>query len=510
VQYALGQLRSSPQSVSQQLQAHFLVQPSDAASVKKIADQFQHMADAMQPGNTSVQYWCRDQKDQNACPQHGNLVRRAASSNCSSTVPNRMLFCGNYNATPFLGASWLKTMIHEFAHAGCPPGGQILPAGSEYYKGVTAYPPPDAATAIRNADSYANFALDSSTTLAPGGAGQLSNMTSMTAWQIAHLPDVEFAPPPADEQARHRLTDFERTRRLARAIFAAYAITFDVDADTTRVVGRDPTPPELDVLNDQLSRILNLPGVQAGLAKPGARGVPTAQNSPQPSMQKRVRVAQTPGEYGIKRYQLQVKIVGLGQNTAQLDTIVKERWRLYNIPADPKAQITEQERRVAMVASFSDNPVVPGFYNPVDDTIYLSRFVKLGKGLADVAVARHETVHFLGGREATRQAFVARYGATGYQRYWCIFEEGVAEMLARESAPPEEQTTSASTTTTSPGTTVTTEVTGAYESEVAIIKGIVAKLGRETVLQEYFKGSPSAPLFKLLEQAPATSCSRTS
>ena len=508
VQYALSQLKSSPQSVTQQLQTHFLVKPSDTASVTRIGDQLQHMADAMQPGNTSVQYWCRDQKDKNACPQHGNLVRRAASNNCSSTVPNRMLFCGNYGASPYLGSGWLKTVIHEFAHVGCPPGGQILPAGSEFYQGVTAYPPPDAATAIKNADSYANFALDSSTTLAPGGAGQLSNMASMTAWQIAHLPDVEFGPPPSDEQARRRLSDFERTRRFARAIFAAYAITFDADADTTRVVGRDPTPQELQILNSQLSRILNLPGVQAKVAGPDGRGVPTAQGSAQPSMQRRVRVVQTPGEYGIKRYQLQVKVVGIGQNVAPIDALVKERWRLHNITADPNGQITEQERRAAILASFADNPVAPGFYNPIDDTIYLSHFVKLERP-ADVAVARHETVHFLGGREATRKAFVARYGATDYLRYWCIFEEGLAEMLSSESASPDEKKPSESTTISS-GTTVTVEVTGAYEPEVAIMKGVVAKLGRDVVLGAYFSGNLPEPLFKLLEQAPATSCSRTS
>ena len=78
-------------------------------------------------------------------------------------------------------------MIHEYAHAGCSTVGMILPADSEIYKGKpgSGYPGPDPATAVKNADSYANFTLEVAAGMAPGGSIARSPINEMTAWELS-------------------------------------------------------------------------------------------------------------------------------------------------------------------------------------------------------------------------------------------------------------------------------------------------------------------------------------
>jgi hypothetical protein len=147
-----------PQRVRGPLWAHFRVRPNDLFRVAIIRNQFENMSLAI--FSDDVRFMCRDQGDP-SCRQ-----RRAAADNCSSTSPRHMWFCGGYvfssmpNGGSYLfGSGWLKTVIHEYAHLGCPRAGGILSMGNEYYMGRPGYPPSDPNLAIKNADSYASFAM---------------------------------------------------------------------------------------------------------------------------------------------------------------------------------------------------------------------------------------------------------------------------------------------------------------------------------------------------------------
>ena len=121
--------------------------------------EFRKQAEAMKADN--VLFMCRDIGDP-ACRK-----RSAASENCSSSPKRHLWLCGDVALfPPFQGKRGLKTMIHEYAHVGCPGGGTMAGEGSEVYREIRAgdkmkpnpnYPGKDP---IDNADSYANFALD--------------------------------------------------------------------------------------------------------------------------------------------------------------------------------------------------------------------------------------------------------------------------------------------------------------------------------------------------------------
>lgn len=136
-----------PNDLREALWSNFRVRPDDLARVAVIRNQFGDMLDTIT--SEDVLFMCRDEGDP-ACSK-----RRAASEN---TRPRRVWFCGSYVFSTMgdkylVGDDWLKTVIHEFAHAAAP--NRILPAGKEFY----GYPPNDPEVAVKNADSYALFAL---------------------------------------------------------------------------------------------------------------------------------------------------------------------------------------------------------------------------------------------------------------------------------------------------------------------------------------------------------------
>ncbi len=334
---------------------------------------------------------------------------------------------------------------------------------------------------------------------------QIAHFAAMTPWQLAQQPQSAIVPrepnPPA--WALARFADYARAARLAQAVFSRHRIRFDVDGPS-QILGRTPRRAERRVLDTQLARILALPGVRAQVGGTQGRGVPGGES---PTMRGRVRIARNQTEFGIKRYQLEMSVLGLrGQNQTELDTGVEQLWQMHNItPGDP-ALITDQERRLAVLVSTLFAQGNPGFYHPGDDVIYLQPHPRL-RTAEGADVARHETVHLLGGRERTREVFVARYGVPDYVRYWSTFEEGMAEMLARESRPAGQAAPSSTTTrstTTEGGSTTTVEVTvgPGYDTEVGIMRAIMgnAEVGREGLLSAYFTGVVPEIIFDLLER----------
>jgi hypothetical protein len=149
-----------PESVADALWAHFKVLPSDGSRLPVIRARFEEMERAMQAAD--VQFLCRDFGDPGDC----SGKRAGVADNCSSLPVKHILLCGNIalsqaGAGTFLDdPHWLRTMIHEYAHAGCSAPGLINAEGAEVYQAdpKRKYPPePD--IAIKNADSYAGFAL---------------------------------------------------------------------------------------------------------------------------------------------------------------------------------------------------------------------------------------------------------------------------------------------------------------------------------------------------------------
>jgi hypothetical protein len=106
----------------------------------------------------SVRIFCRDAGD-HPCSAFG---RRAAADNCSSVRPANLWLCADYHGTRFLSdGDWVRTLVHEFAHAACTQVGGMLAEGGESYRHRPPYPPADPDRAIRNADSYSWFATES-------------------------------------------------------------------------------------------------------------------------------------------------------------------------------------------------------------------------------------------------------------------------------------------------------------------------------------------------------------
>jgi hypothetical protein len=92
-------------------------------------------------------------------------VRATTSPTCAPSEHIYIHFCGQHQASAqrgeryLPGGDWLRTMIHEYAHAGCPGTGQIFPAGSEFYKGESRYLR-EADMKVKIADCYAWFTMD--------------------------------------------------------------------------------------------------------------------------------------------------------------------------------------------------------------------------------------------------------------------------------------------------------------------------------------------------------------
>jgi hypothetical protein len=168
VQKAIDRLKS-PDAVSDALKANFAIGPNDTEAIGAVRDQLAAMLRTMQ-GN-EIRFICNEHYDpftQQGDPRCG--TKAASTTPTCSAGTKFVTLCGNYaDAAGGKGAylpedHWLKTLIHEYAHAGCPPGSYIAPAGSESYKGDTRskaipYPAPGG-KAVYQADSYAHFVLD--------------------------------------------------------------------------------------------------------------------------------------------------------------------------------------------------------------------------------------------------------------------------------------------------------------------------------------------------------------
>jgi hypothetical protein len=518
VDSALTKLKASPKSVETALKDNFTVFPDDQESVARIVNTLDLMSQEMK-GNRET-FVCRDAKDAQ-CEADKPGFRKFAE-----TIPGvggkdiYIKLCANYEMAAFyhgdflVAGHWVRTFVHEYAHAAslASAGGKnisIAPKNTEFYKEGGDRYPQEKEKNLGNADCYAWFVNDVSSGPATSATAALpsSKYSSMTPWQIAQLPDSEFAQTPSDPKAGQNVTDFKRTRDLALAAFKQYGINFDIDTDTTKAVGREPRPEEMKVLTEQLKNVLNLPGVQKAIESPGARGAPTSAGPTKLSLADKVRIAQTTGEFGLKRYQLEMAISsGISSSSKLLMETLYKYWTKYSLaPGQP----TDQEMHIAAFLFFAEYPGVPGFYHPLEDRFYLSSSANLKKA-EDVSTARHETLHFLGGRQKTVEAFKKRYG-TDYIRHWCIFEEGTGDMLAREAAPAKaalvKPPTGSGSTPKSEGTTVT--VIPPYEEEVNFMKDLIAKVGkngRELVLQAYFTGEIPEEIFKILDTAPTTVC----
>ncbi len=520
VDSALGALRASPKSMEGALKANFAVLPDDTESVGKIINMLDLMSKEMK--GKRVKFVCRDAKDAQCQSDKPGRLKRAETTPLRSEVFVKL--CANYEMAAFYsgqflqGGNWVKTLIHEYAHvAGTAQAGDksvsIAPAATEFYKDGDPYPQ-EKEKNLGNADNYAWFVMDAASGAAASGSGSQpavggsspSKFAGLTPWQISQVSDSEFSAGSADAGVKQQVADYERTKRLALAVYKDYGIKFDMDVDKARVVGREPTTEELAVLDKQLASIVGLPGVTKALGSQGARPVP---GGAKPTLKGKVSIATTPGEYGIKRYQLELAITsGFGKDTSAIDNEVRRLWATYKISGGAP---TDQERHLAMFAFFANNPIVPGFYSPLDDMIHLSHFVDLKK-TDDVEVARHETLHLIGGRDKTRQAFVARYGQTDYIRHWCIFEEGTAQLLTLESAPPDAKKPATGPNAPAPPPTKQGESTvevvkePAYQEEVKFMKDVMSKAGRDVVLEAYFSGVVPEKLFQFFDKAPTTAC----
>jgi len=154
---AARKLSSAPDDVSGPLWDHFRVRPDDRPRILVIVHQLELMVGEMT--RDDVKFACRDWMIDPMC--FG--IHASTSPTCTSSRPVYIHFCGDYEfgETRYLsGGHWLKTLIHEYAHAACPGTSMIRPAGSEFYRGKPGYPPESPDVAVRNADSYANFALE--------------------------------------------------------------------------------------------------------------------------------------------------------------------------------------------------------------------------------------------------------------------------------------------------------------------------------------------------------------
>jgi hypothetical protein len=181
VRNALTALRA-PDDAAEPLRENFGVSGDDATRVGVIRGRFQQILDLMT--GSDVTFLCRSRQTEPFCqPDAGGRATIASASNCARNSPLMMQFCGDYDQAaaggtyfPSLrGSNWVKNLIHEYAHLAGSRECAMLPAGSESYRHDSSrpYPPRSPDDAVRNADSYAWFAMDVSAELRrpapPGG-----------------------------------------------------------------------------------------------------------------------------------------------------------------------------------------------------------------------------------------------------------------------------------------------------------------------------------------------------
>jgi hypothetical protein len=154
---------ANPKSLTDQLWNNFRVKPDDEASLGQIRLILQSMKSSME--SSKVRYMCNHETDF-ACAGEGAKT----GPTCSPGSDIVIRLCAQYPLVEedakqkFLtGSRWVRTMIHEHAHAGCPGSGLIFAANEEFYKeGKKGGPYPQSADRnIKNADCYAWFVMDS-------------------------------------------------------------------------------------------------------------------------------------------------------------------------------------------------------------------------------------------------------------------------------------------------------------------------------------------------------------
>jgi hypothetical protein len=322
---------------------------------------------------------------------------------------------------------------------------------------------------------------------------RLTDFASMTPWQLARVPETEFsrASSAGMPMSGPGLADYARASRLARAF-----LTFDID--TPPGPGREPTEDELRILDQNLSQILSSNSIRALAGRPGRARLATQEGTSTPTLRGHFRIA-SPEAFAAGRYRLEMLVGGISQSSSELNNVLTRLWAPYHIPFSASAHVTDQERRMAVYYTFLMAPPIPnGFYQVGEDTIYIPDFVKLSSPEGSF-LARHETVHLLGGAERTRQAFMRRFGADWERNWWFPFEEGVAELISIESLPAGQTPPAPPEIEIRPGLTVTGE---RYEQYVEWARLMAAnREDKELILRAYFTGEVPERVFALFAQA---------
>jgi hypothetical protein len=331
-----------------------------------------------------------------------------------------------------------------------------------------------------------------------------AELEQMTPWELAHADPLRLVVPAGTTIPAGAPTydDYRRARQVIRFLHNFKNLTYDYETDH-RPAGREPTAAELQILDRNLGQLLATFNVRSLVSNTaaGGRGLPTAPGGTTASLAGRARIVDSPGDFGGKRYQLE-RWAGADRfmniPVAQQNTMVRALWADPNVGVTAAAgAIPTTPERVAAVwfQGVQGAFLEPAFTHPGEDKFYLSSYVDLSTA-AGVDTARHETVHLLGGRETTRQAFIARFG-TNWMQYWRPFEEGMAEFVnfsSQTSAPA------------SPGTAGAGTLQSGYTQYYQKVRRFMALpgVGRDAVMQAYFTGRISATMFQQWQQVVDT------
>jgi uncharacterized protein DUF4157 len=336
----------------------------------------------------------------------------------------------------------------------------------------------------------------------------------LTPYELSKVPDEEFAKAAASTQAspgKLTVSDYKRAAQFARAYLGAFKIDFDIDKDKTPR-GQEPNAAQLAILNKILGEILSIDKGAVGKivsSKEGRGGKPLPRDpSGAATLKGKVRFwpkedLKSRGEWMAKNYQLNRAIGVAPDNLEQL--VVEELARVGNDPGskiDPlpdNSHITRQERLITIFATSAG--LAAAFYLPTEDTFYLKPGVTNFDDPGVKGVARHEMGHLLGGAEKTRKAFVDKYKAD-YIPHWRSFEEGMAELVRRESQPAAEREA------LEKGKEVSENVSTGEEPFYVKSRERMEKLAatkpenRQLLFTAYFTGNITPEVFKLLETIP--------
>jgi hypothetical protein len=322
----------------------------------------------------------------------------------------------------------------------------------------------------------------------------LSELATMSSWQLAQVNPARLVPaagatPPVSGPT---YADYARARVVVRYLHAFVGLTYDYENDQS-VKGRPPNPQELQILNNNLNQLLSTFNVRGLVTGHGGRGLPTAPGGTTASLEGRVSLVASRGDFAGKFFQLRRSIGAdrmMGNSAAYLEGQANMQWAIpaTGVTAAANAQVTNPERVALAWSNLAAGAnTLPAFFFPLEDRFYLAPHIDLNT-LEGQDVARHETVHLLGGRERTRQAFIARFGGR-WINYWSPFEEGVAEFLNISSRTPAQ---------TPPSASGQSPLRSAYEQFVNHVRQLVAEpaIGRDAVLRAYFTGSISEDIFR--------------